>query len=105
VPPPTAANACDRLCVSAPITIIYHRPFITPLKRTAGGHALVGAGARLLSSHAGDPRAATGDTTLASQTQPGRHAARESARRRPENQPNRSDITPDDHDDDTEAAG
>jgi hypothetical protein len=28
VPASTAASACVRLCVSAPITIIYHRPFV-----------------------------------------------------------------------------
>src|SRR5262249_57604125 len=36
------------------------RPFVwmSPAKRIAGGHASVRAGAKLLSGHAGDPRAA-----------------------------------------------
>jgi DNA-binding NarL/FixJ family response regulator len=38
------------------------------LKRIAGGHTSVGAAARLLSSHAGDPRAAAGDRTDTGQT-------------------------------------
>jgi hypothetical protein len=43
---------------------------LNPSKRTSGGHTSVGALATLLSSHAGDPRTATDDTTLASQTTP-----------------------------------
>ena len=38
------------------------------MERTSGGQTSVGADAKLLSSHAGDPRTATGDTTKASQT-------------------------------------
>ena len=47
------------------------------MKRISGGQTSVGADAKLLSSHAGDPRAATGDTTNTSHTgQPnGRSAA------------------------------
>src|SRR5690242_1570748 len=37
------------------------------MKRISGGRTSVGADAKLLSSHAGDPRAATGDKTNASQ--------------------------------------
>ena len=48
--------------------------------------------AKLLSSHAGDPRAATGDRTLLSQTN-GRQRQKESARRRPEDLPAGSDVT------------
>ena len=38
------------------------------MKRISGGQTSVGADAKLLSSHAGDPRAATGDTTDTSHT-------------------------------------
>ena len=67
------------------------------MKRTSGGQTSVGADAKLLSSHAGDPRAATGDTTDTSHT--GRHIpaggqpVMESARRRSEDLPARSDVT------------
>ena len=59
----TAAHVCVRLCVSVPITIICTVPSIELTKRTSGGHVSLGASARLLSGHAGGPRAATGDTT------------------------------------------
>ena len=46
-----------------------HRPFVGMLtSRIAGGHISVGAQATLLSGHAGDPRAAAGDTTSVGQT-------------------------------------
>jgi hypothetical protein len=67
------------------------------MKRISGGQTSVGADARLLSSHAGDPRAARGDTTDTSHT--GRHTpaggqpVMESARRRPEDLPAGSDVT------------
>src|SRR5207302_11367007 len=46
-----------------------HRPFVwmTPAKRISGGHPSLGAIAALLSGHAGDPRAATGDTSKTGQ--------------------------------------
>jgi len=49
-------------------------------------------GATLLSSHAGDPRAAASDKTHVGQSTD-RQTAYESARRQPENQPARSDNT------------
>ena len=57
------------------------------MKWISGGQTSVGADAKLLSSHAGDPRAATGDTTDTSHTgqhiPAGRQPVIESARRRP----------------------
>jgi hypothetical protein len=47
---------------------------------------------KLLSSHAGGPRSATGDTAKAGQTPRGRQWQRESARRRPRTQPHRPDV-------------
>ncbi len=67
------------------------------MKWISGGQTSVGADAKLLSSHAGDPRAATGDTTDTSHTRPthpaGRQPVIESARRRPEDLPVGSDVT------------
>jgi hypothetical protein len=67
------------------------------MKRISGGQTSVGADAKLLSSHAGDPRAATGDTTDISHTgrhiPVGRQPVMESARRRPEDLPAGSDVT------------
>ena len=57
--------------------------WMSPTKRTAGGQTSLGAIATLLSSHAGDPRAAAGDTTRC-RSVGGRHAVSESARRHPE---------------------
>jgi hypothetical protein len=84
--------------VSTPITIICTIPFnwLTPMKRIPGGQTSVGADAKLLSSHAGDPRAATGDRTKNSQARPTdqvEHGGLESARRRPEELPLGSDVT------------
>jgi hypothetical protein len=59
------------------------------MKRIAGGHSSVGAVATLLSSHAGDPRAATGDKT-ALKSAHNRQAVSESARRQPEDLPKRA---------------
>src|SRR3954449_8324332 len=63
-----------------------HRPFVglTSDDRTAGRTHLSGGDATLLSGHAGAPRAAADDTTLAGQT-PDRQQRYESVRRRPEN--------------------
>src|SRR5207302_7237702 len=59
------------LCGSVPITIMCLVPSfgVSPAKRIAGGHASVRAGAKLLSGHADDPRAAVGDTTHVGQSQ------------------------------------
>jgi transposase len=78
------------------------------MKRISGGQTSVGADAKLLSSHAGDPRAATGDKTNASQTgqliRPVEQRGLESARRRPEELPAGPDATgPQARDADTEA--
>jgi hypothetical protein len=44
VPSSTAASACERLCVSAPITIIRTIPFVShSTKRIFGGQPSVGA--------------------------------------------------------------
>ena len=40
-----------------------HRPFDCVDEADSGGHVSLGAAAKLLSGHAGGPRAATGDTT------------------------------------------
>ena len=70
VPASTAASACVRLCVSAPITIICTVPSIwlstdeADLRRTT----VTGGDATLLLGHAGGPRAAAGDTSFAGQT-------------------------------------
>ena len=58
----TAAHVCVRLWVSVPITIICTVPSIDD-EADSGGHVSLGADAKLLSGHAGGPRAATGDTT------------------------------------------
>jgi hypothetical protein len=80
------------LVVSAPITIIWPVPSIGRCLRTDLRLTNLTRGdATLLSSQAGDPRAAAGDATHGGQTL-GRHRAYESARRRPENQPTRSDA-------------
>jgi hypothetical protein len=62
------------------------------MKRIAGGHFSVEAAATLLSSHAIDPRAATGDKT-APKSADSRQAVSESARHQPEDLPNQPDIT------------
>ena len=91
----TAATVCERLCVSAPITIIAlalpfgwsaesGSPADTSQSRPKATH---------LSSHAGDPRTAAGDTTSAGQTTAGRQKVNESARRRPEDLPAAPDAT------------
>jgi len=49
--------------------------------------------ATLLSSHAGDPRTAAGDTSFAGQAWQSRRNRHESARRQPEDLPLRSDVT------------
>src|SRR5919107_2632028 len=69
VPSSTPASACVRLCVSAPITIIPTVPSSIPeadVRRTA----LSWGAATLLLGHAEGPRAATGDRTFSSQTNP-----------------------------------
>src|SRR5947209_17991703 len=63
------------------------------MKRISGGHSAVGADATLLSSHAGGPRTAAGDTSFAGQTWQSRRDRHESARRRPEDLPAGSDVT------------
>jgi hypothetical protein len=74
------------------------------MKRLTGGQLSLGAVATLLLGHAGDPRAATGDRTFASQPDR-RQSSRESARRQPENQPNESDVTAQTtHDSDSESS-
>lgn len=50
--------------LSVPITIILVVPSSVLAKRTSGGHVSLGASAKLLSGHAGGPRAAAGDTTF-----------------------------------------
>ena len=73
-----------------------------PAKRISGGQLSLGAVATLLLGHAEGPRAAAGDRTFASQ--PGRrHSTEESARRQPENQPQRSDVTAQTSDSDSES--
>jgi hypothetical protein len=70
-------------------------PFVLvelPPKRISGGQLSLGAVATLLLGHAEGPRAPAGDRTFASQTG-GRQSTEESARRQPENQPDRSDLT------------
>jgi hypothetical protein len=59
----TAPQVWVRLCVSVPITIIPTVPSIELDEADSGGHVSLWAAARLLSGHAGGPRAATGDTT------------------------------------------
>jgi hypothetical protein len=63
------------------------------MKRISGGHSSLGADATLLSSHAGGPRTAAGDTSFAGQTWQSRRDRHESARRQPEDLPAGSDIT------------
>src|SRR5271169_3537795 len=46
------------------------------MKRISGGQLSLGANATLLSSHAGGPRAATGDTSFASQAKQSTEASR-----------------------------
>jgi hypothetical protein len=62
------------------------------MKRNFGGQPSLGANATLLSSHAEGPRAATGDKSYVGQAN-GRQAVSESARRQPENQQQRPDVT------------
>ena len=63
----TAPTVCDALCVSAPITIISTIPSLG-LRTDARWTHLSRGDATLLSSHAGNPRTAAGDTTTDSQT-------------------------------------
>src|SRR5437879_2585871 len=63
------------------------------MKRISGGHSSLGADATLLSSHAGGPRTAAGDTSFAGQTWQSRRDRHGPARRRPEDLPAGSDIT------------
>jgi hypothetical protein len=63
---------CERLCMSAPSTIMAFVPFLETQKWTPGGHGLLGGGATLLSSHARTSRSATSDTAKASQANLGR---------------------------------
>ena len=58
------------------------------LRRTA----VTRGDATLLLGHAEDPRAATGDKSFASQTKQSRLGSLGSARRQPENQPQRPDV-------------
>ena len=100
----TATAVWLPLCGSTPMTIMCASlRLVLANDRTVGGQTSVAAVATLLSSHAGDPRAAAGDTTFAGQSQ-GRHDSYGSARRSPENQPARSDAitTPKDAKADTE---
>ena len=101
VPSSTAANACVPLCVSALITIICIVPSfgLTTDEADLGGQLSLGANATLLSGHAEGPRAATGDTTFESQAN-SRQAVSGSARRQPENQQQRSDVTAQTEEDD-----
>src|SRR5215208_6877878 len=76
-------------------------PFVADnrAKRISGRHTSVGAVAALLSSQAGDPRAATGDTTIQGQAtkrptpmlrvspSPAREPTRRAGRHRPTNKP------------------
>jgi len=49
------AIVCERLCMSAPGTIISSRPLLLGLKWTAGGHGLLRALPRSYQGHAGHP--------------------------------------------------
>ena len=62
----TAAIVCERLCMSAPSTIM-PRPLSPRLKWTPGGHGLLGALPRSYQVTPGHPRPATSDTAKASQ--------------------------------------
>src|SRR5262249_47902709 len=90
-PPHTCASACARPPRSRSCTPSLQSKLTAEadLRRTN----LSRGGATLLSSHAGDPRAATGDKTNQSQARTGRQDVSESARRQPEDLPNESDIT------------
>src|SRR3954451_5106230 len=87
----TAASVCERLWVSAPITIISTVPCWDHSTDPRWTHLSRGD-ATLLSSHARDPRTAAGDTTKEGQTQ-GRQHGKGSARRRPRTLPATSDTT------------
>ena len=81
---PRSPLRCASACEDPPQSPSCVRPFVgchwrVDRRRTD----LSGGGATLLSSHAGDPRAAAGDTTGAGQSN-GRHQVSESARCRPE---------------------
>jgi hypothetical protein len=87
----TAPQVCVFLCVSVPTTIICTVPSIDD-EADSGGHVSLEALARLLSVTPvglGRRRA----TQQPSVTPVGRQKVNESARRRPENQPRRSDVT------------
>ena len=65
----TAAQVWVFLCVSVPITIMCTVPSINRADEAdSGGHVSLGANAKLLSGHAGGPRAAAGDITSVGQT-------------------------------------
>ena len=71
------------------------RPFVwvTPNEADLRRTTVTRGEATLLSSHAGDPRTAAGDTSFAGQAWQSRRNRHESARRQPEDLPLRSDVT------------
>ena len=89
----TAAIVCERLCMSAPSTIMTLVPSFPIRMLDARRTRLAGGAATLLSSHAGHPRPATSDTTKGSQAHPGRQPQRESARRPVGTISSASDVT------------
>src|ERR1035441_5595552 len=75
------------------------------MKRISGGQLSLGANATLLSSHAGGPRAATGDTSFAGQAKqstqqsrvsppPAREPTGQAGRHRPDPKDDDSDSSP-----------
>ena len=68
-PAATAAIVCDRLCMSAPSTIMTLVPFTSTESGHPGGHGLLRAVPRSYQVTPGRPRPATSDTAKASQTQ------------------------------------
>ena len=71
VEPSSAAMVCERLCRSAPSTIIVLVPFLCAPKVDTRRTRLVGGAATLLSSHAEHPDSAASDTTKPSQARGG----------------------------------
>jgi hypothetical protein len=64
-----AATVCDRLCMSAPSTIMAAVLLISTDSWTLGGQGLLEGAATLLSSHAEPSRTATSDIAKGSQAQ------------------------------------